>query len=47
MSTEGKRELREGYLPLYEKVSGSDDWESSEKGIAFEPVGHDIKIYQK
>ncbi len=37
-STEEKRKLRAVYLPPYEKAKEADQWESTGKGIAFEPV---------
>jgi hypothetical protein len=42
--TEGKKKLREGYLPPYEKVEGADRWEKSGKGIVFEPVEKEVKF---
>lgn len=44
MSTDDKRELREHYLPPYEKVEGADEWESKGKGIVFEAVEGDAKL---
>lgn len=36
VSTDAKRELRQGYLPPYEVAPGSDAWETSGKAIIFD-----------
>jgi len=42
-STEKKRSLRQQYLPRYEKVAGSDEWEESGKAIVIESVRRSVK----
>lgn len=34
-STEGKRHLRNGYLPAYEACQGADDWEKTGRAVMF------------
>ncbi|KZT29766.1 DUF1264-domain-containing protein [Neolentinus lepideus HHB14362 ss-1] len=43
MDTEAKRQLRAGYLPEYQPLDGADDWQSTGKGVVFEPVLRDLK----
>lgn len=43
MSTEVKRQVREGYLPPYTKAEGADNWEKTGKAITFEVVEKDIE----
>ncbi|OBZ75604.1 hypothetical protein A0H81_04238 [Grifola frondosa] len=43
MNTDAKKELRKGYLPSYNVVDGSDEWEKTEKGITFEARECDLK----
>ncbi len=43
MDTEAKRRLRAGYLPPYEKVTGSDEWERTGKSVVFEAVESEIR----
>lgn len=44
MDSEKKRELRQGYLPKYEKLSdGADEWEETKKGHILEAKQCDIK----
>ncbi|EJD06856.1 embryo-specific protein [Fomitiporia mediterranea MF3/22] len=44
MPTEEKRKLRKGYLPPYEKAQGSDAWETTGKGVIFDPVEQTVKF---
>lgn len=43
VSTEAKRELRKGYLPKYEPVTGADAWEQTGKAVVFEATERDLK----
>ncbi|KAJ3478298.1 hypothetical protein NLI96_g9848 [Meripilus lineatus] len=43
MDTEAKRRLRAGYLPHYEKVTGSDEWERTGQSVTFEAVESEIR----
>lgn len=43
MDTEGKRKLREVYLPSYDKAQGADHWEETGKATVFEPGEVDIR----
>ena len=45
MDTARKRELREAYLPPYEKKKEADAWEETKKGIVFEVKETDYKPY--
>lgn len=44
ISSSAKKELREGYLPRYQKDSKADQWETSGTGIMFKP--EEIQIRQ-
>ncbi|TCD68892.1 hypothetical protein EIP91_009442 [Steccherinum ochraceum] len=43
MDTPRKKSLRAEYLPTYETVKGSDEWEHTGKAVSFEPVEREIQ----
>ncbi len=43
MDTAGKRKLRAGYLPPYEKRPESDMWQDTGECVSFEPQERNVK----